>query len=147
MASFDLDNLLEQFCIISCNPSSLQQRLVRGGRNADDHLSKMVDHKKDCMIGCTFARTADNFVKRERTQKVSKFMDTLTKNNDAILSSSEIRERKEVIQDWFLMMRQNCADRCSEYCNSKKRDTGSQRKCERSCFVGCDKFFDSVFED
>ena len=40
-----LKALLEQHCFLACNPSTLQQRLVSGGRNSEKYEAKMLRHK------------------------------------------------------------------------------------------------------
>ncbi|EGD73202.1 hypothetical protein PTSG_04916 [Salpingoeca rosetta] len=141
---FDLRTLLEQHCALACNPSSLQQRLVIGGRNTPKYEAKMLRHKQDCMMGCAFAAQSDVMTRVEDQTRVAQLVKDLNKESNTILDSSQMREKRNKIQDWFIMMRLQCSQKCDKACEARG-DT--DYKCARSCAVGCDKFFDKVFAD
>eukprot|EP00043_Microstomoeca_roanoka_P021807 m.255634 g.255634 ORF g.255634 m.255634 type:complete len:144 (-) comp20019_c0_seq1:197-628(-) len=142
--SSGLDELLKHYCELSCNPSSLQQRLVIGGRHSEKYEDKMRLHKQDCMMGCAFAAVSDKMESAADQQRVNGFIQTLSKGNENILESSELKQRKQVVEEWFVMMRLQCSKKCEAACEARGDNS---YKCARSCAVGCDKFFDAVFAD
>eukprot|EP01147_Barroeca_monosierra_P004165 gene4165-8473_t len=134
-----LHAMIEQFCVLACNPSGLQQRLVKGGRNSKKYEKRMIQHKQDCITGCRFAVQSDIMLDTPDQKHIHSTIKNLREDSSKILSTYEIRQQRHLVEDWFSIMRDNCSKKCEE-----KFDASGQYKRLRSCAAGCEQFFSAV---
>ncbi|EDQ91702.1 uncharacterized protein MONBRDRAFT_31153 [Monosiga brevicollis MX1] len=94
----------------------LQRALVAGGRNTDEHTEKMLRHKEACIKGCFYASTADVRIQQNNSErrKLSEIAHKVDKDIDSVLENAQLREKRQLMSDWFLSMRLACAKACEE---------------------------------
>eukprot|EP00030_Apusomonadida_sp_AF-17_P005320 a524952_144.p1 GENE.a524952_144~~a524952_144.p1 ORF type:complete len:158 (+),score=43.00 a524952_144:42-476(+) len=131
--------LLREKCCMSCNPSSVMQRMVKGGRGSKES-EKMSMFKRNCSQGCEIAINMDKHMSSSLARSVSSWGDA--SNDSVVMSASELEAQEEAMVKSLKSLRKTCYSKCEETCASDAWQGGDQEKCTRACSQGCDSLFD-----